>query len=195
MNGVVSNRITLPGPAVEQAHGPYPIGLMGLLTTVAMLFASFTAAILVRRTGTDWIPITLPPVVWVNSLLIAASSVAVELARRAIRRDARSDSFRPLATAGVLGALFLAGQVVAWRALAAQGVFLPSNPHAAFFYMLSAVHGLHVLGGLGALSHTLRRAIDGAYTSTNHAGLTHAAIYWHFVGGVWIYLLVLLSTL
>jgi cytochrome c oxidase subunit 3 len=194
MNGVVSDRMNL-GPVVDQTHGPYPIGLMGLLSTVAMLFAAFTAAILVRRTGTDWIPVTLPPVVWINSLLIAASSVAVELARRSMRRGAVHDVFRTLAAAGALGALFLAGQVVAWRALAAQGVFLPSNPHAAFFYMLSAVHGLHVLGGLGALSHTLRRAVGGAYSPTSYEGLTHAAIFWHFVGGLWIYLLVLLSTL
>ena len=91
--------------------------------------------------------------------------------------------------------VLLAGQMVAWRSLAAQGVFLPSNPHAAFFYMLSAVHGLHVVGGLGALTWTLRRAAGGAYTASNHDGLTHAAIFWHFMGGVWIYLLALLSTL
>jgi cytochrome c oxidase subunit 3 len=82
---------------------------------------------------------------------------------------------------------------VAWKALIAQGVFLPSSPHAAFFYMLSAVHGAHVIGGLGALGWTLNRAFRGAYTATTHTGLTHAAIYWHFVGALWIYLLILLS--
>ena len=193
MNGVVSGQVDWSGPG-DRPSGPYPMGLMGVLATVAMLFAAFTAAILVRRTGTDWTRVVLPTIVWMNTGLLVASSVALERARAQLRRGA-SDHVWWLGTAGVLGGLFLAGQVVAWRTLAAQGVFLPSSPHASFFYMLSAVHGLHVLGGLGALIYTLRRALTGVYTTTNYDGLTHAAIFWHFVGAVWIYLLVLLSTL
>ncbi len=193
MNGVVSGQVDWSGPG-DRPSGPYPMGLMGVLATVAMLFAAFTAAILVRRTGTDWTRVALPTIVWLNTGLLVASSVALERARAQLRRGA-SDHVSWLGTAGVLGGLFLAGQVVAWRTLAAQGVFLPSSPHASFFYMLSAVHGLHVLGGLGALIYTLRRALTGVYTTTNYDGLTHAAIFWHFVGAVWIYLLVLLSTL
>ena len=97
--------------------------------------------------------------------------------------------------AGTAGFVFLLGQIGAWYTLAANGVFLPTNPHASFFYMLSAVHGAHVLGGLVALAWTFHRATRGAYTRDDHAGFTHAAIYWHFVGAVWIYLLILLSTL
>lgn len=179
----------------EAPGGPYPMGLMAILATAAMLFAAFTAALLVRRTGGDWVRVELPPVVWLNTALLLASSAAVELARRAIRRGAPPLAALRLATGGVLGVLFLAGQVLVWRALAARGVYLPTSPHAAFFYMLSAVHGAHVLGGLGALGWTLRRALRGAYSPAHHAGLTHAAIFWHFVGGVWIYLLVVLSAL
>jgi cytochrome c oxidase subunit 3 len=73
-----------------------------------------------------------------------------------------------------------------------QGVFLPTSPHAAFFYMLSAIHGAHVLGGLGALAWTLRKALKGAYSAHQYRGLSHVAIYWHFVGAIWIYLLLLL---
>ncbi len=194
MNGVVSSRVAMVN-GFDDRPGPYPMGLMGLLATVAMLFAAFTAAILMRRTGTDWTRVTLPSVVWLNTILLVGSTAAIELARAAARRDAVDRLVRWLAASGVLGVVFLVGQMIAWRSLAAQGVFLPSNPHAAFFYMLSAVHGLHVVGGLGALTWTLRRARGGAYTAAHHGGLTHTAIFWHFMGGVWIYLLALLSTL
>ena len=174
---------------------PYPIGLAAVLVTVGMLFAAFTAALLVRRTGTDWTPVALPPIVWVSTVILVVSSGAVELARAAVRRGDSRRCARWLAVAGLLGVAFLAGQVAAWRLLALSGVFLPSNPHAAFFYVLSAVHAAHLLGGLVALGWTLRWAARGAYTAEHHAGLTHAAIYWHFVGGVWVYLLIVLSTL
>ena len=194
MNGVVSSRVVTANEFGDRT-GPYPMGLMGLLATVAMLFAAFTAAILMRRTGTDWTRVTLPSIVWANTLLLVGSTVAIELARASARRDAQQRLIHWLTTGSVFGVMFLVGQVVAWRSLAAQGIFLPSNPHAAFFYMLSAVHGLHVVGGLGALTWTSKRARRGAYTPREHAGLTHAAIFWQFMGGVWVYLLVLLSTL
>lgn len=181
------------GPHADSRPGPYPMGLMAILATVAMLFAAFTAALLVRRTGADWVPVELPMIVWINAVVIVTSSVLVEFSKRALRDGDGIDAPVWLAMGSALGLLFLAGQFVAWRALIAQGVLLPSSPHAAFFYMLSAVHGAHVLGGLGALAWTLRRAFGGGYTAASHAGLTHAAIYWHFVGGLWIYLLILLS--
>ncbi len=175
--------------------GPYPMGLMAILATVAMLFAAFTAALLVRRTGTDWTPVPLPLIVWWNTLALIASSAALEVARAQVRREDTRGAAGGLVIAGLLGALFLLGQIVAWRTLAARGVFLSSNPHSAFFYMLSALHGAHVLGGLIALGWTLRRALAGAYTRAHHAGFNHAAIYWHFVGAVWVYLLAVLSML
>jgi len=134
------------GPHHDSRPGPYPMGLMAILATVAMLFAAFTAALLVRRTGTDWVPVELPMIVWINAVVIAASSVLVEISKRTLRHG--DDVYSPvwLAMGSVLGVFFLVGQWVAWRALIAQGVFLPSSPHAAFFYMLSAVHGAHVLG-------------------------------------------------
>ncbi len=195
MTGTTIDRATPERPLPRQGGGPYPMGLMSLLATVAMLFAAFTAALLVRRTGTDWTALALPPIVWLNTAMLLAASVTVELARAGARRGAQTALYRQLRLAAALGVLFLVGQVLAWRSLAAQGVFLPSSPHAAFFYMLTAVHGAHVLGGIGALAYTLRRARHGAYSPTRYTGLTHTAIYWHFVGGVWAYLLVTLSVL
>ena len=182
-------------PEAWRTDGPYPVGLMGILATVSMLFAAFTAAMLVRRTGNDWSQVHLPAILWANTAVLALSSAAVETARAAVRREASLATARWLALAGLLGALFLAGQILAWKTLVVQDVLLHTGPHAAFFYMLSGVHGLHVIGGLVALQWSSYRAHRGAYSSARHAGLTHTAIYWHFVGAVWAYLLVLLLTL
>jgi len=183
------------GGALIERRGPYPIGLMAIIATVAMLFASFTAAILVRRTGMDWVRVSLPAVVWLNTAIIVVSSVVIELGRAAVRKNAQLRAARLLEVTALLGGLFLIGQLAAWFALVGQGILLPTNPHASFFYMLSAVHGAHVVGGIGALIWTMRRTKQGAYTAQNQTGLLHAAIYWHVVGIVWIYVLVLLITL
>jgi len=174
---------------------PYAIGLVAIVTTVVMLFTAFTAALLIRRSGDDWFHVSLPGIVWVNTLVLLASSGAVERARAAVRIGAAERTARWLSAGLALGLLFLAGQIVAWRSLGARGVLPGSNPYAAFFYMLSAVHGAHVLGGVGALTWTLARARAGIYRATRHAGLTHTAIYWHVVGGVWLWLLAILYTL
>lgn len=178
----------------DERHGPYPIGLGVVLVTVAMLFSAFVAALLVRRTGADWTEIELPPLVWVNTGILLLSSAAVELARGAVRRGSREAAVRLLGIAATLGVLFLAGQLAAWHELTAHGLALASGPHAAFFYMLSGTHGAHVLAGVVALFWTRARAARGAYRS-QAAGLTHAAIFWHFVGGVWLSLLAVLTTL
>jgi cytochrome c oxidase subunit 3 len=130
--------------------------------------------------------------VWANALVILASSALLELAKRSLRVGDESRAPVWLGLAAALGVVFLGGQLVAWSSLMDQGLFLRTNPHAAFFYMLSAIHGAHVLGGLGALVWTLRRALQGAYSAQQYRGLSHAAIYWHYVGAIWIYLLLIL---
>jgi len=179
-------------PWGEERRGPYPIGLGVVLVTVAMLFSAFTAALLVRRTGADWTPLPLPPILWVNTVVLLISSGAVEAARL---RQGRAGTDTWLGVALGLGALFLLGQLAAWRSFVQQGVLLRTGPHPAFFYLLSGVHGAHILGGIGVLGWTLHRARRGAYGPTRHTGLTHAAIYWHFMGAVWLWLLAVLAVL
>jgi cytochrome c oxidase subunit 3 len=171
------------------------MGLMALLATVGMLFAAFTAALLVRRTGSDWIQVRLPGIVAWNTVVLVLSSGALEWARRRLRAGHRDGAESWLTGAGALGLLFLSGQVVAWQRLVADGILLPTNPHAAFFYVLSGLHAAHLLGGLGAMAWALARIRRGAFTARHHQGFTHAAIYWHFVGAVWLYLLALLLIL
>ena len=138
--------------------GLHPIFLAALLATVTMLFASLTAAILIRRGGSDWVPVQLPGIVWVNAFVILASSALLELAKRSLRVDDEPKAPVWLGLAAALGVVFLGGQLLAWSSLMDQGVFLPTSPHAAFFYMLTAIHGAPAIGGLGALARKVADA-------------------------------------
>ena len=172
------------------------LGLWMFLATVAMLFAAFTSAYLVRRGSGDWAPVSLPPVLWLNTLVLAVSSVALEVGHAwgLARRWARASG--TLGVAGGLGLAFLYGQLVAWRTLMDDGVFLYDTPHASFLYMLTGAHAVHVLAALVVLSMAavqtwsgLGRRDPSAWRLTLDASRT----FWHFLLGVWIFLLLLLS--
>jgi cytochrome c oxidase subunit 3 len=157
----------------DRCHRFTVVAVMAMAT---MLFAAFTAAYVMRRAGSDWNPVPLPGILRVTTLLLIASSVAVEAARR---RAGRSWLGVTLA----LGGLFLAGQVLAWIHLRSGGFVHPAVIHGSFFLALCGVHAVHVIGGIVLLGAALRRP-----------GLTKVgATYWHFVGLVWIWLYVMLS--
>lgn len=168
------------------------VGVGALLAAVAMLFVAFTTAYLARRQEAGWIAIAVPPVLWLNTAVLLVSSATLESARSRVARGDAEGFRRGLWETAALGVLFLLGQVAAWRQLSAQGLYLAGNPHSAFFYLLTGVHGLHLLGGLGALGWVLHRASGGAYTPRAHAGVGVFALYWHFMDGLWLYLFALL---
>jgi cytochrome c oxidase subunit 3 len=152
--------------------------LAAILASVMMLFTAFAAAYLERQSARGWTRIDLPSLVWINTVLLLASSATLELARR---RGLRAALYLTV----VLGALFLAGQLVAWQQLRADGVFLPTSPHGSFFYLLTAVHGVHVVAGLAALVVARARP----------ALLGLCAAFWHLMGAVWVYVLFVLTVL
>jgi cytochrome c oxidase subunit 3 len=167
---------------------PTRFGLWLFLGTLSMLFIGFTSAYIVRRTAADWRPLAAPPILWANTAALLTSSVFLEVGRRLSRERAGNGL---LAAAGLLGVAFLGGQVRAWEALAAQGVFLSSHPHSSFFYVLSGVHLVHLLAGL--LWFTLVAARLPAKTPRGRArSLGLLATYWHFLAGLWLYVLFLL---
>ncbi|MHC4971363.1 MAG: cytochrome c oxidase subunit 3 [Planctomycetota bacterium] len=150
--------------------------LAAILASVVMLFTAFAAAYLERVAARGWSRIDLPQILWLTTGLLLASSVTLELARR---RGLRVALYATL----VLGGLFLAGQYAAWLQLRADGVFLPTSPHGSFFYLLTAVHGLHVLAGLAALVVARARP----------AALGLCAAFWHLMGAMWVYVLIVLA--
>src|SRR5262245_32279578 len=127
---------------------PARFGLLVFLGTVPMLFIGFTSAYILRRTAADWRPLAAPPVLWANTAALALSSVFLERARRRLRGWDLRGAQSAFAATGVLGLLFVAGQVVGWQQLATRGLFLSSNPHSSFFYVLTGVHAVHLVGGL-----------------------------------------------
>ncbi len=162
------------------------------LGAILMFFMALTSSYIVRKgLGGDWQPVRLPAILWFNTLVLLVSSAAIEVARRQLGAGA-ADSFRRWwgLTTG-LGIVFLVGQVAAWRQLADAGVFLASNPASSFFYLLTAAHGLHLLGGVVALLYV-------AFRAWRHSRITQgtaaelASIYWHFMDGLWVFLFLLL---
>jgi cytochrome c oxidase subunit 3 len=170
------------------------LGLWMFLATVTMLFAAFTSAYVVRRSGSDWHHIALPSILWVNTVILMASSVAVETANRfGLRRQWAATAFS-FGAALAFGGAFLAGQVIAWRQMVAMGVYLPSNPHSSFFYMLTGAHAVHIVAALVVLMWGLARTREGSRNPRAWAAqMDLCRTFWHYLGGVWLFLFALVS--
>ena len=175
----------------------YRIGMLVSLASIAMLFTSLSSAYIVRSGVTyDWYPIAVPRVMFGSTALLLLCSVAIEIARRKLKQGLSQTYSKYLLLTGLLGLGFLVSQLIAWRHLAAQGIFISSHPHSAFFYVLTGVHGVHIAGGLLGLGFLWRRSLrplDNARLIAKRQGAADAvAIYWHFMGALWIYLFLLL---
>jgi cytochrome c oxidase subunit 3 len=164
------------------------VGLAG----ITMFFMALTSSFLVRKAlGADWVAIALPPVIWVNSIVLLASSATIQWASSRLEKgDAQGFRYWWGLTIA-LGLLFLTGQVIAWRQLAAQGMYVWSNPDSSFFYLLTAAHGLHLAGGVLALLYVAFRPWQRSRI-TQATAASVAGIYWHFMDGLWLFLLALL---
>jgi cytochrome c oxidase subunit III len=186
-------------PIHGDLHGvedrPSPASSTGIwvgIAAISMTFLALTSALVVRKgASSDWQHFTLPSILYVNTLVLALSSATLEVSRRRMRRlriQAASPA-RWLYVTLFLGLAFVSGQYVAWRQLSSEGLYLATNPSSSFFYVLTAGHLLHVLGGLGGLVlviHRLEKSI------LRRSTLDIAARYWHFLGVLWVYLLLLL---
>ena len=171
----------------------YVTGIILFLAPVVMFFLALTSALVVRKgLGGDWMPLTLPRVLWFTTGVILLSSVTLELARRQLRANILKGFRLWWGVSTVLGLAFLAGQLAAWRDLAAQGIYVASNPSSSFFYVLTGAHGVHLLGGLIALPFAGFREPRPDAKLTRATAVRVAAIYWHFMGGLWIFLYLLL---
>jgi cytochrome c oxidase subunit 3 len=182
----------VPASEAERRWRVRELGLWMFLGTIVMLFAAFTSALVVRKSGGDWLTFELPQILWFNTAVIAVSSLMLEGVRRAGRRSRRAATPWVVATVS-LGLVFLAGQVQAWRELVASGVFLPTNPSSGFFYILTGAHAVHMVAALMVLGmllvRTVRRSHDGEWPF--FASL--ASTFWHFLTVVWLYLFLILN--
>jgi cytochrome c oxidase subunit 3 len=175
----------------------YRIGMWVALAAVAMMFTALTSAYIVRAsTSNDWQPISVPRMLWFSTGLIFFSSITFEIARRSLKKGSASAYKGWLLLTVLLGLGFLMTQLLAWRELVAQGIYLSSNPHSSFFYLLTGAHGVHLLGGVLALDYLLLRSLrkpsEQQGSVRRQAAADAVALYWHFMDGLWVYLFLLL---
>jgi len=175
----------------------YRIGMWVAMAAIFMMFTALTSAYIVRAASSnDWHPLAMPRVLLLSTVLILVSGGTIEAARRKLKSGAHSGYKMWLAVTVVLGLGFLASQLFAWRQLAAQGIYVSSNPHSSFFYLLSATHGVHLIGGLLALIYLTLRARASTDSEVavvkQQAGADVVTLYWHFMDVLWVYLFVLL---
>ncbi len=180
----------------DSSPPPASTGIWVILASITMTFLAFTSALIVRQgAALDWRHLTLPRILYFNTLVLLASSVTLEVARRRVGtfmaggRTAISIPERWLYLTLSLGVLFVVGQYAAWLQLRSQGLYLATNPNSSFFYVLTAMHALHVLGGLGGLVRVISRLKRSVLRKST---LDATSRYWHFMDALWIYLLVLL---
>ena len=190
---------TMPVPA------PARTGVWIGIAAISMAFAAFTSALLVRQgAAPDWQHFSLPRILYFNTVVLLLSSGTMALASRRLTAAWELAADRPPGAVGMgtgvawvgltlaLGLLFLGGQLLAWRSLAAQGLFLATNPSSSFFYVFTAAHAIHLLGGIAALGYLLLR-LRGRSERPPERALAAVSLYWHFMDVLWLYLLLVLA--
>jgi cytochrome c oxidase subunit III len=198
------NRIsTLP-------RGPNPTaaetGIWVVVAAISMSFAALISAMIVRQgAAPDWLHFRIPRILYLNTLVLLVSSVTLEVSRHwfasepdAARQESPGSPAQVRALAWLyatmaLGLLFVVGQVIGWCQLSASGLLLASSPSSSFFYVLTAMHGLHLLGGVMGLSYAVALLTRNAGAHERRV-LGVSSVYWHFMDGLWLYLFALLLT-
>jgi cytochrome c oxidase subunit 3 len=194
------------------------LGLLVGVVGIVMIFVSFSSAYIVRqglptfdsRTNSlvhDWIPVRLPRLLLVNTFVLLLSSITIELARRRAASNAllvqvasipgvsirghEKSSWLGLTVA--LGLLFLTGQGIAWRELAASGFYISATPSSSFVFLLTGMHGAHLLGGIVALLVAGLASLLHRSAQSQLVWLDVTSWYWHFMAALWVYILILLE--
>ncbi|MGA9799130.1 MAG: cytochrome c oxidase subunit 3 [Terriglobales bacterium] len=197
-NGGWRNLVPANGELLVQSYSPPPAstGIWVVVYAISMMFAALTSAMIVRKgSSLDWQSFSLPSILYLNTALLLASSVTLEVARRRVASFMGGIAIpgespaRWLYITLVIGLLFVIGQYVAWARLSAEGFYLATNPSSSFFYLFTVTHVLHVLGGLAGLLYVIRKL---GKSELRRSTLDATSRYWHFVDLLWVYLLLLL---
>jgi cytochrome c oxidase subunit III len=190
---------------MRQPLSPARTGVWVGIAAITMSFAAYTSAMVVREgASADWQHISLPPLLYFNTLILLTSSVTLQLGSSRVRwswlqaaseggpaTGAGPEGLRWLDLTLALGLLFLVGQLLVWRDLAGQGLYLATSPNSSFLYVFTVLHALHLLGGIVAMGYVLHRIRRTAKPLEQALGA--AALYWHFMDVLWLYLLLVLA--
>jgi len=171
----------------------YSTAIALAMLSILMFFMVLTAAFVVLRLDNlhSWAGIRMPWILWLNTVVLLASSGTLDMARRKLQVDSLRGFKQMWALTTFLGTVFIAGQVIAWRQLAAQGVYMTSRLASSFFYVFTALHAAHLVGGICALLYVGLRKFETARVSRFVAAEV-TSYYWHFMDGLWLFLFALL---
>jgi len=174
---------------------PKLVALTTFMAVATSFFALVLSAYSLRMELGDWIPLTEPQLLWTNTAMLILASVVFQWTRNKAMQDDSTQVKPGLVIAGLLTIAFLAGQFIAWQQLSASGQYITSNPSNAFFYLLTALHGMHILGGLYVWARATVRVMSGSTDEAARQSIELCTIYWHFLLLVWLVLFgLMLST-
>lgn len=179
---------------VEQPLSMHPkkFALWLFIVTVVMIFAAFTSAHIVRQADGDWLIYDVPPMLWITSGIILASSAFMQWAYIAAKKDKLEQVKLALSITTILGLVFLYGQFQAWGQLVDAGVFFVGNPAGSFMYIFTGIHAAHLISGVIYLLYMLISSFRHKVHAKNMLNMDMCTTYWHFLGGLWIYLFIFL---
>lgn len=179
-------------PKKPLAMHPKKFAMWLFVASVGMLFASLTSAYIVRQAEGNWLYFNLPDLLYWTSVVIVLSSVTMQMAFHAAKKDMLERVKILVSITMVLGIIFLVGQVMAWGQLVAQSVYFVGNPSGSFLYVLTGLHGLHIVSAIIYLILVLVAAYRFKIHSRSLAMIEMCTTYWHFLGGLWLYLFIFL---
>ena len=161
------------------------VGLLAFFFVASSLFMLFIVGYRLRMVYEDWVPLQEPFTLWINSGFLLLASLALEFARQSMKRGNSRWGRRAFNAGGIVSLLFLTGQLAAWQQLSQAGYMVASNPASSFFYLLTGIHGAHLLGGLVAWARTLSHLQAGGDAAAAQSSMDLCAIYWHYLLIVW----------
>lgn len=179
-------------PKQPLTMNPKKFGMWLFMVTVFMVFAALSSAYIVRRAEGNWAFFELPSLFWVNTIVILMSSATLQWAYISAKRDNLESVKIAIIITTVLGVAFTVGQYLAWGELITNRIYLVGNPSGSFIYIISGLHGAHVVGGVVYLLIILVSALKFNVHSKNLNPIEMCATYWHFLGGLWLYLFLFL---
>lgn len=167
---------------------PLKFALWLFIVSFIMIFASLTSAYIVRRGEGNWLEFELPSLFWINTVILLLSSVTIQYALYAAKKDNLNNMKVALATTFLLGTCFLIGQWYAWDQMVDMNVFFVGNPSGSFVYVLSGLHAAHIGGGLVFLLIVLIMSFRELIHAKKLLWIEICTTFWHFLDGLWLYL-------
>lgn len=188
----INSQIIREQPQPTLGMNPLKFALWLFIASIVMIFASLTSAYIVRRAEGNWLVFDLPPMLYVSTVLIIVSSATMYWAVRSMRAGDAGTSKMAVLLTTILGIAFTIGQFMGFSELVKAGVYFVGNPSGSFVYVLVGLHILHLVAGMFYLLIVFARSVQGKITANQMNALELCSIFWHFLGGLWVYLFLFL---